>query len=210
MIDECETKGCALNKVDVLKEMFPQIEHDKLINGNIRKVITICLEGLTTATLLRLFKHVRMGTRVRRVAVDSSHILHNALSFNKSSTFDVGRPIAVEILGSEALDLGGPRRQFFNIVSEGLAKNEVLRLFQGDLDKGHLLSTINHDAIICGHFKLAGRMILHSILNEGPAFPFFPPPNYHYMVNGSIESALPFIDIMYLPPRAKVIVDQVS
>ena len=114
----------------------------------------------------------------------------------KSSTFDVGRPIAVEILGSEALDIGGPRRQFFNIVIEGLAKNEVLRLFQGDLDKGHLLPTINHDAVICGHFKLAGRMILL--------------PIYHYMVNGSIESALPFMDIMYLPPRAKVIVDQVS
>ena len=72
-------------------------------------------------------------------------------------------------MGSEAIDLGGPRRQFFNIVFEGLAKNEVLRLFQGDLDKGHLLPTINHDAIICGQFKLAGRMILHSILNEGPA-----------------------------------------
>ena len=46
MIDECETKGCDPNKVDVLKEMFPQIEHDcllGLLNGNIQKVITICL-----------------------------------------------------------------------------------------------------------------------------------------------------------------------
>ena len=63
---------------------------------------------------------------------------------------------------------------FFNIVIEGLAKNEILRLFEGDLESGHLLPAVNHDAIICGHFKLAGRIILHSILMEGPGFPFFP------------------------------------
>ena len=58
--------------------------------------------------LLRAFKHVKMGTRVKRVAVDVGHILRDALSLYKSSAFDVGRPIEVELLGSEALDLGGP------------------------------------------------------------------------------------------------------
>ena len=213
---DSETEDQCPNKVDILKEMFPLIESSKLtsllwlLNGNVQKVITLCLDGLSGTKLLRAFKHVKMSTRVKRVAVDVDHILRDALSFYKSSAFDVGRPVEVELLGSEALDLGGPRRQFFNIVIEGLAKNEVLRLFQGDLDDGHLLPAINHDAIICGHFKMAGRMILHSILNEGPAFPLFPAPIYHYMVNGTIESALSFMDIKYLPPRARVVVDQVS
>ena len=124
--------------------------------------------------------------------------MRDALS---SSAFDVGRPVEVELLGSEALDLGGPRRQFFNIVIEGLAKNEVLRLFQGD---GHLLPAINHDEIICGHFKMAGRMILHSMRDL-----HFLYSRLQYITT-TIECALPYMDIKYLPPSARVVVDQVS
>ena len=118
-IEECRTHVNFPNKADVLKEMFPQIKNDQLMfllslfNGNIQKVITLCLEGFTTSTLLRVFKHSKMGTRVKRLAVDVNQVLHDALSFYKSSTFDVGRPMEVELVGSEALDLGGPRRHFF-------------------------------------------------------------------------------------------------
>ena len=36
--------------------------------------------------------------------------LHDALCMYKSTTFDIGRPIEVELIISEAVDLGGPRR----------------------------------------------------------------------------------------------------
>ena len=94
-------------------------------------------------------------------------------------------------------------------VLEGLAKNECLRLFDGDLEEGWLLPATNHDALICGHFRMLGRIILHSILLEGPGFPFFPPPVYYYLVNGTIESAMPHMDIKYLPLRQKTVVEQV-
>ena len=70
--------------------------------------------------LLRAFKHARMGTRMKRVTVDIDHVLRDGLSFHKSSTFDVSRPIEVELVGSEAMDLGGPRRQFFNTLRTAL------------------------------------------------------------------------------------------
>ena len=91
---DSETEDQCPNKVDMLKEMFPQIESAKLtcllciLNGNVQKVITLCLEGLTTAKLLRVFKHVKMSTRIRKVAVDVDHILHDALNLQNSMLGD--------------------------------------------------------------------------------------------------------------------------
>jgi hypothetical protein len=124
-----------------------------------------------------VFKSART---VKKVYVHSDSMLRDALCVYKSSTLNVAKPIEVEIIGSEAVDLGGPRRQIFNTLFEGLARNECLRLFDGDVDEGWLLPSINHDAIICGHFKMLGKMILHSILLESPGFPYFPPPAYYY------------------------------
>ena len=83
-------------------------------------------------------------------------------------------------------------------------KNEVLRFFEGDYDAGYLLPAINHDAILSGHFKMLGRIILHSILMEGPGFPPLPLPIYHYLVHGTVESTMPHIDVQYLPPKESV------
>ena len=56
---------------------------------------------------------------------------------------------------------------------------------------------------------MLGKIILHSILLEGPGFPFFPPPIYYYLVRGTIESVIPYLDIKFLPARQRAIVDQV-
>jgi hypothetical protein len=69
---------------------------------------------------------------------------------------------------------------------EALAKNEVLYLFEGDYTNGWLLPAINHDAILSGQFKMLGRIILHSVLMDGPGFPLFPLPLYKYLV-GTVE-----------------------
>ena len=80
-----------------------------------------------------------------------------------------------------------------------------------DVDKGCVLPSINHDAIICGHFKMLGKIIVRSILEvlEGLGFPFFPPPIYYYLVHDTIESVIPYLDIKFLPARQRAIVDQV-
>lgn len=100
-------------------------------------------------------------------------------------------------------------RNFFGHLLEGLARNDVLRLFEGDYEAGFLLPSVNQDAVIGGQYMMIGKIILHSILLEGLPLPLFPLPLYHYLVDGSIESALPYLDVAYLPPRVRVIVDQV-
>ena len=85
-------------------------------------------------------------------------------------------------------------------------KNKVLQLFEGDYDSGYLVPAVNHEAILCGHFKTLGRIIVYSILLEGLGFPLFPLP---YIVEGTVESALAYMDIRYLPPTVCVIIDKV-
>ena len=192
--------------------MFPQVEEDKiscllsLLNGKVERVVSVCLD-MNPKTLVRVFKFAKMKTRVKKVAVNSNTLLRDALALYKTASDDlIGRPLEIEFIGSEAVDLGGPRRQFFNTVIDGIKESHTLRLFEGD---DCLLPSINHDAIIAGHYRMAGRVILHSIFNEGPAFPFFPPPVYYYIVGGMIDCALPHMDISQLPQRVHVIINEV-
>ena len=191
--------------------MFPQIDEEKivclldLLNQNVEKVVSVCLH-LNAKTLLRVFKSAKLKTSVKRVAVHTGTVFRDALSLYKNQSFDIGRPVEVEFVGSEAVDLGGPRRQFFNVLIDGIKENHTLLLFEGE---DYLLPSNNHDAIIAGHYRMASKMILHSILNEGPAFPFFPPSVYYYIVTGTIECALPHMDVSQLLKRVRVLVDEV-
>ena len=195
--------------------MFPNIDDEQitslltLLNGNVHKVISVCLEGLTVKKILRVFKSARMFTRVKKVVVRENALIQDALTLYKSPTFSVGKPIEVEFVGSQVIDLGGLRRQFFCQLLEGLANNKYLHLFEGDYDSGYLLPAVNHDAVIGGHFKMLGQIILHSILLDGSGLPLFPLPLYYYITYGNIESALPYMDVTYLPPRVRVITNQV-
>ena len=216
VIEEYEPPDDTPTKVVLIKEMFPSIDDDEiiyllgLVNGNKNQVVTLCLDGLNMKCLLRVFKAMKMDTRVKRIRVDPDDILSDGLAAYKSPKLCVNRPLEVDFIGSHAVDLGGPRRQFFSTLLHELATNPRLRLFEGDYNGANLLPSVNHDAIISGTFKLVGKIILHSILMEGPGFPLLPLPIYHYMITGSVTAALPHLNVAHLPLRAKVVVDQVT
>ena len=105
----------------------------------------------------------------------------------------------MEIIGSETVDLGGPRQQFFNTLHEGLARNECLRFFERDIDEGWVLPSINRDAIMENH------RTFYLIRRSGISFS--PPPVYHYLVLGTIESVIPYLDIKFLCAWQRAIVD---
>ena len=54
-----------------------------------------------------------MMTKVKKVSVREDCMLQDALCLYKSPTFNVAKPIEIEIIGSQVIDLGGPRKQFF-------------------------------------------------------------------------------------------------
>jgi len=63
------------------------------------------------------------------------------------------------------VDSGGFTREFFHLLMERL-KSQVgsLNLFEGQV--GHLIPIHDYDVLSGGLFVLAGKMILHSILND--------------------------------------------
>ena len=68
-------------------------------------------------TLVRVFKFSKMKTRVKKVTVNPNTILQDALTLYKGASDDIiGRPMEIEFVESEVVDLGGPWRQFFNTV----------------------------------------------------------------------------------------------
>ncbi len=82
-----------------------------------------------------------------------------------------------------------------------MATSSALRLFEGDIETGPLLPVYSHNAVIHGYFRLFGKVIAHSVLQEGPAFPCLPEAMYQYLVEGEVDKAVPFLTVKDLPPH---------
>ena len=83
--------------------------------------------------------------------------------------------------------MGGPWRHFFTELLKELATSEDVGLFEGHDTR--LLPRYNTDAIIAQHFKMMGKFLVHSLLQEGPGFPCLAPSVYRYLVTGSVDEA---------------------
>ena len=108
-----------------------------------------------------------------------------------------------EFVGVPAIDLGGPRRQFF---TEFLQKMpEQLKL----VEKSGCLCflTCLTDCLLNEHYTLFAKVIVHSVFQEGPAFPYF--PQSYYLVGG-MKMAVEHLCIDELPLAAKNVVEEVS
>ncbi len=71
----------------------------------------------------------------------------------------------ITFVGELGLDAGGVTREFFHLLIKRLQiPVGSFNLFKGV--NGHLLPIYNYDMISGGLFVLAGKMILHAILND--------------------------------------------
>jgi hypothetical protein len=113
-----------------------------------------------------------------------------------------------KIIGQPAADLGGIKRQFFSSLLREVAESTSLNLF--DRNEKYFLPTVNQEAYNCGYFKLLGKLILHSVIQEGPGFPHFPPSIYNYICTRSIDSATEYLSYEDLPFGSKLVWEQVS
>ena len=52
-------------------------------------------------------------------------------------------------------------------------------------NKRVLFLTCNTENLIGGHYARLGQIVIHSILHEGPAFPFLPKAVYYYLIGDS-------------------------
>ena len=187
----------------------PLVKSLSLASNDVELALQILLK-CTSKTLLRLLA-LNMKTRKRRIEINPNNVLQSFLTsvIKSRSGFDVSTPLEVSFHGQEAIDVGGVRQSFLCQLMHELATSSQLGLFEGDLASGKLLPTMNYEALMCGHFKMFGKVLIHSLLQEGPPFPFFPKAVYVYICTKSLEQALPHLSVEDLPLAPKEAVKQV-
>lgn len=80
-----ESLDATPNKLNIVKEIFGDINDEQimcflnLLDGNVHKVISVCLEGLTVQTILRVFKSVKTTTKMKKIAVHKDSLVQDAL-----------------------------------------------------------------------------------------------------------------------------------
>ena len=127
------------------------------------------------------------GKSPQRLTVSRDHLFNDSIAFFKKRDFDVLSPVRVVFEGEPVVDGGGPRREYFSLLLHCIVSpSSPCRLFEGR--SSFILPMHNVDAIRAGLFKVAGRMIMASIVNGGPGFPHFPSILYDYLISSAGET----------------------
>ena len=126
-------------------------------------------------------------------------VLEQAARKYKNSSFDVTRPLNVSFKGESGLDAGGLTREYFQLLIDRMQKqtSASITLFEGCND--HLLPIHNYDLLSGGFFILAGKMILHSILNKYHGIMGLCPAVVVYLITGSRDAAIEHITLEDVP-----------
>lgn len=131
-------------------------------------------------------------TTAAQILIKGESVISDA---GKKPTLDMTRPYVVYD-DMPAVDVGGPKRQFFTATSMDLKDNHAL--FEGS--DNQLFPVYSTGVIASGLLKVLGQVIVHSILQEGPGFPFLDPCIYHYICTSSVEEALQLMSLRCLHP----------
>jgi hypothetical protein len=162
-----------------------------LCGGDTSQALKILLGGPNVPDLLQLLRRKYLAFRPKKLTiVEEEELVHEALVYYKHPTFNPLVPVRVSFEGQPAIDTGGVTRQFFTDVLCQLAKGE-LQLFNGLPNRLRLA----YGPQVLPLMKILGTIIAHSLLHEGPGFPYFAPFVYWYLVTGCEERALPYVSI---------------
>ena len=130
------------------------------------------------------------------VEVDQNGVVVKALTIYKDPKFDVTRPFKVSFNNQPALDVGGPKTDFFSILFEELTEmngKTLPALFEGNSKR--LLPLFNFSIVYSGVFVSVGKMSAHSIAQCGVGFPYLAPCAYWYIVTDDISKAVGYATI---------------
>ena len=110
--------------------------------------------------------------RIAKCRVDEYDVFSDAMSFYKHPEFCASSPVRVYYNNQPGIDTGGIRQQFFTDVLQGLILCHYI--FVGPLKR---LRPDNSPQVLT-LIKILGTIIAHSLLQEGPGFPFHAPYVY--------------------------------
>ncbi|XP_073675865.1 uncharacterized protein [Garra rufa] len=136
------------------------------------------MEDMDFISLLREFQHMHLnGSEHVSVLAYRNKVLQSAKDYVSNSNFPWTKIPLVTFIGEEAIDCGGPRREFFRILM--MEVQSSLGIFEGQ--PGHLFFTYDQMALEERKYELAGKLIAWSVAHGGPGFKSLDPCLYQLM-----------------------------
>ena len=165
-------------------------DHDMNADGDVdddddELLHSICLDQSKEEGLSSELKSMQRKMSVDRVKlkIDEEDLLEDAMVYYKDEEFDPTKRLRIVYSGQLAADTGGVVRHFYTELLCAVSK----QFFQ-DLD--YRTPIYSSDVVAAGVMKLAGVMVVHSILHGGPGFRIFSPAVYNYLCKGDLQEAV--------------------
>ena len=124
------------------------------------------------------------------VHVRRSHVFSDALRQFSNRSFDVCKMLKVQFIGEEAIDYGGPRREFFNLLIREIFKSSLFVGFPNQIIPAH-----NVEAVANNTYYTIGKMIATCIIQGGEAPACFAKAVADYLVFDQVCSPVCIDDI---------------
>ena len=140
--------------------------------------------------LEKLRAKMKSSVSAERLKVDKEDVAIDLLQYFKSKEFDPKIPISVRFRGQPGLDSGGLLRQAFTSAFDTISQNKVpgLKLFTGQPCR--LTPVCSSENLLTEIFKILRKMIGHSLIQDGPGFPYLAPAIYWYIATGDLDEAV--------------------
>ena len=173
-------------------EELPTISFDTTGLSTSRKDEKIC--PTTPKHVIRLHQRRVITSEdnedVQGVHIRRSHVFSDALRQFSKRSFDVCKMLKVQFIGEEAIDEGGPRREFFNLLTRKIFKSSLFAGFPNQVVPAH-----NVQAVANSTYYTIGKMISTCIIQGGEAPACFAKAVADYLVFDRICSPVCIEDI---------------
>ena len=106
------------------------------VGGDTSSAMDILLDGIPAAPLLEAYGQSRLIGLTKDIVVTQDNILADTIGYYKRPGLQMSCPIRVVYQGMPAIDVGGPKRQYFTDALKAL--KDAVGIFEGP--NGRLLS----------------------------------------------------------------------
>ena len=134
-----------------------------------RKAFKVLVNGPSVCGIIQLKRNKCFRGRSKKITIDDEdELFEEAILYYKHPSFNPNIPIRISFKNQPGLDTGGVTRQFFTDLPHKFARKDVFQLFVGPPERLRPA----YSPQVLPLMKILGIVIAHSLLHEGPSFPF--------------------------------------
>ena len=175
------------------------------IAENASKVFNILVNGVKSFPLIAEMSKCLEGSCVT-LTVSQDSVLNDAIAYYKKPSLNMSNPIMVKYCDMPAMDAGGPSQQFYCDVLSRM--KEDLNILEGPPKR--LIPVYSSSVLASDMLKILGRIIVHSLLQEGPGFPLLNPFVFWYLVSDSADVAVNYVLVSDLQTPVAEMINKVK